>query len=72
MANDKKDKRIPMITVTEFSRERNLSRSRILLLINQGRIKAKRFGNQFLITESKILPPKWRGRPKKNCKRHYP
>lgn len=52
-----------MKSVTQFAKEKALSRQRVLVLIEQERIKAEKVGNQWVILDNKIQPPKYKGRP---------
>ena len=57
--------KVESISVAEFAKKKNISTSRVTLLIQQGRIKAYKQGKLWRITSLEISPPKFRGRPPK-------
>lgn len=56
-----------LYTIPEAAEYFGVSRQRVWLLVTQGRIKAQRAGQQWLITERDMLKIKWKGagRPRK-------
>jgi excisionase family DNA binding protein len=56
-----------LYTIPEAAEYFGVSRQRIWLLVTQGRIKAQRAGQQWLIKEHDLLKLKWKrtGRPTK-------
>jgi excisionase family DNA binding protein len=56
-----------LFTIPEAARYFGVSRQRIWLLVSQGRIKAQRAGQQWLIKERDLLKLEWKraGRPPK-------
>jgi len=59
------------ITVTEAANLRGVTRQAILLLITNGRLKAEKIGNQYLIEEKAVLAFEGHagGRPKQKTKK---
>jgi excisionase family DNA binding protein len=59
-----------LFTIPEAAEYFGVSRQRLWLLVSQGRIKAQRAGQQWLIKERDLLKAQWKpaGRPRREAK----
>jgi len=59
-----------LFTIPEAAEYFGVSRQRLWKLVDEGRIKAQRVGQQWLIKERDLLKVEWkgRGRPRKEAK----